>query len=146
VEPQGKDPAGLLGGRLRQAAAIVLLLWAGAAFAWEGWAALTDWRRRGRFAATSFYWRFEVAETMALERCLGRAAQLMPVGCAVAVYDPTQDFFRWRWAAYLLPAYDVVISRDAERAGASFYVSLDQQPPRGQLLMTRPGCQVYRLR
>jgi hypothetical protein len=122
------------------------LLWAGAAFAQEGWTAIDEWRRRGRFEASSFYWRFEVPQTTALELCLARAARVMPGGTVVALYDPTQDIFRWRWAAYLLPTHDVVISRDAEAFGASFYVTLGPRPPRGKLLMTRPGCQVFRLR
>ena len=55
-------------------------------------------------------------QTAELERCLAAARREIPAGTVVAFSSPDDPpgaaFYRWRWAAYLMPAHGVV--RDGE--------------------------------
>src|SRR5437868_4157849 len=70
-------------------------------------AALDD-QANGRAAVTD--WRLGSPRVEALDRCLALVRERVPPGRVVAFASPADSrpfpnagFFRWRWAAYLLP-------------------------------------------
>jgi hypothetical protein len=96
--------------------------------------------------------RFGTAETGDLTRCLETARWAMPPGSTVAFTsdDPPEiQFERWRWAAYLLPAYDVIQVGDA-RAGElaeyaiAYRTKIDH--PRAELMRPLPFGWLYRVK
>jgi hypothetical protein len=102
--------------------------------------------------AVPFFWRFGMAPVERFARCMAAARPLLPPGSVVAfesLEGPREaDFFRWRWAAYLLPEQHLVRARDA-RAGspAAFLLTYrkEAQDPRYRLVSRLPGGRLYRL-
>jgi hypothetical protein len=95
-------------------------------------------------------WRFGTAESQRLERCLARAARRVPRGGKIAFLSSEgagdDSFFRWRWAAYFLPGYDVVPEVGESPVGLpDAVVAFDQvfSDPRFALAERRRSCRVY---
>ena len=90
----------------------LLVAWAGAGFLREVNGALAGWDAREEIAEPPWLWRPGLGAPAELERCLAAARREIPPGVVVAFSSPDDPpgaaFFRWRWAAYLMPAHDVV--------------------------------------
>jgi hypothetical protein len=116
--------------------------------AWEGWSQ----RQRNNLPCG---WRFGMAPVERLRRCLGGIDGLVPSGSVVAFASLpggcSAEFFRWRWAAYLLPGLEVVSLDDpAARQLAAYLITyrrLPEPPPgtRLELLRQLEGGRVYRI-
>lgn len=90
----------------------LLLAWAGAGFLLEMNGALAGWDGRAERTEPPWLWRPGMPQTAELERCLAVARREIPTGTVVAFSSldepPGAAFYRWRWAAYLMPAHVVV--------------------------------------
>jgi hypothetical protein len=86
------------------------LAWAVAALARETGAAVAGWDDRQANVRPAD-WRFGSAPVERLERCLAGAEGWLPSGTTVLftspASEPSAEFYRWRWAAYLLPDLQV---------------------------------------
>jgi hypothetical protein len=100
--------------------------------------------------ALPFFWRFGMAPVGRFARCMAAARAVLPAGAVVA-FDSAEgprdaDFFRWRWAAYLLPEQHLVRAGDP-RALAGFLLTYRKQVrDRSHELLTQlPGGRLYRV-
>lgn len=136
---------------MRRLIVAALLAWAGVAFLAEVRHAFDEYDARDHFVAWHpKLWRFGTLEPQRLERCLDRVARRVPPGGKIAFLSPDgtgdMSFFRWRWAAYFLPAYEVVPLVDEGPVGLpDAVVAFDQgyADPRFALAERRRGCRLY---
>ena len=139
--------AGTTSARRRGVALLLLVLWTAFGFGREALGAAIAWHGRATYRTVTILWRFDTPQTTRLQRCLDAATAVMPAGSTVALFDPDDDFLRWRWTAYFLPAYDVAASKDTEVAKARYVIASGRQrPPSGNRVLGGRGCGVYRLR
>lgn len=111
--------------------------------------------------ANPFNWRFGMAPVVRFSRCMAEARALLPPGTLVAFVSPGEgaagrgggggndDFFRWRWAAYLLPELDLVRLQDASPPQApSYLLTYRREAPgrRFELVRQLTGGRLYRVR
>ena len=79
-----------------------------------------------------------------------RAGQLAPDESPVqADASAGGDFYRWRWAAYLLPEYDVLAISDPKAGELARYLIAHRQPidhPRAEKIRQLTGCVLYRVK
>ena len=130
----------------------LLVVWAAAGLLAEMSTALSSYDRRAQ--PTAFpAWRFGAPEPRRLARCLQEARQAMPPGSIVAFASPDVPpgaaFERWRWAAFLLPDYDVVPADDpAALAVAQYAIACDRRPaiPGAEPIRRLPSGRLYRVR
>lgn len=102
----------------------LLLAWSAALLAREATAAFSGWRDRRDRRSHPFVWRFDTPATNWLARCLASADAAAEPGSRIVLLAPKEDFFRGRWAAYLLPAHDVLADR-RELPAADLVVALN---------------------
>ena len=98
-------------------------------------------------------WRYGTPPVERLERCLAGGRKLVPPGRVIVFVSPAgpqnADFYRWRWAAYLLPEHEVAPLRDSETGRLAEYLvayQQDFQHPRLEAMAQLPGCRLYRVR
>jgi hypothetical protein len=82
------------------------LVWGGVALEKETVGLISGWHERQRNAPPAA-WRFGSGPVERFCRLMAGAGQLLPADTVVLFVSPPGDqaaeFFRWRWAAYLLP-------------------------------------------
>lgn len=129
------------------------LAWAGVAFLQEVNGAVRSFDARETRAAGPMYWRFGIPQMTGFARCVAAAHREIPAGSVVAFASrpgpDAADFFRWRWAAYLLPEMHVVPLSDAEASRMADYLltfRLESDDPRFEPLRRLPGGWLYRAR
>jgi len=97
---------------LLQLALAGALAWAGFALLAEMEGAVAGYDLRERASPSAGGWRFGIPQVVRLERFLDAARPLLPRGERVGFTSPPaipgELFFRYRWAAYLLPEVDLV--------------------------------------
>ncbi|HEX4960091.1 MAG TPA: hypothetical protein VF173_04585 [Thermoanaerobaculia bacterium] len=128
------------------------VLWAGISFLSEMRQAATGWDARAEWSTWPDSWRFGTPQVARLEGCLLPARRLLPPGSIVAFAHPEEPqgltIFHQRWAAYLLPAQEVLLREDAAAATAAQYViAYDADVPAAGLVKLRqlPACVLYRV-
>jgi hypothetical protein len=123
--------------------------WAAVCLAADTRDSLFSYRHRGGNTLPCL-WRFGMAPVERLRRCAEEVRARVPAGSVVAFGSPAaecdSDFYRWRWAAYLLPDEDVVrlgdpTARQVARYVVTFRLPLDE--PRLKLLDQLYGCRLY---
>ncbi len=131
----------------------LLVAWAAAGFLFEVNAAVTGYDGREEAASFPWYWRLGMPGPARLERCLAPARQAIPPGSAVAFASPDEPagaaFSHWRWAAYLMPAHDLIPRDDAAGAGLAEYAiacGTRIDDPRLEPWRDLPGGRLYRVR
>jgi hypothetical protein len=125
-------------------ALVLYVAWAGIALARETAAAAEGWGlRQGN--TYPYFWRLGMAPVERLRRCLAGAEGLLPRDTLVvftsrpAPYDG--EFFRWRWAAYLLPGLQVSWPYNPHgRQEASYLIAYRRLPD------PLPGCKLVLVR
>jgi hypothetical protein len=129
-----------------------------------GWAAVTLARATGDTLAgwdarevnrPPCAWRLGMAPAERLRRCLSGVEGWLPPDTVVVFVSPSgscgAEFFRWRWAAYLLPDLDVVSPDDiAGRKAASYLIAYRTEPappPGAYLVLVRQldGGRLFRI-
>jgi hypothetical protein len=119
----------------------LLLAWAAVALAYETATVRHDWNRRQENVPPCL-WRFGMAPVERLGTCLAGVKGLLPRDTLVLFSSPTAgpcdpDFYRWRWAAYLLPDLLVARANDGEALRqASYLITYRRQPE------PLPGCRL----
>jgi hypothetical protein len=102
-------------------------------------------------------WQLGTPPVERLDRCLDLVRRHVPpdrlvVFASSADAGPDGEFFRWRWAAYLLPRHDLAPLRSpmpAETARLAEYVLAYERTlaiPRLEIVEERPGCRLYRVK
>lgn len=110
---------------MRKAVLALLLLWSVAAFLVEVNDALERYDHQSLEYAHPSGWRFDMPPVHELQSCLGEIAKQTPAGSMILILGPESDdngaeFFRWRWASYLLPTHHIVTLNNpqvVQRAG-----------------------------
>jgi hypothetical protein len=106
--------------------------------AWDGWS------RRG-WNSVPCAWRLGMAPVERLRRCLAGVDGLVPAGTVVAFASQNSpcdgQFFRWRWAAYLLPQLEVTTLDDVDGQQLSAYLITYRLLP-----APLPGTRLYLVR
>lgn len=137
---------------LRKVILGLALAWACYAAVRELYAAVQGYRGRAGRLEGAIVWRPGMPQVARLERFLAAARPLLPPGSTVVFASPddipSDDFFRYRWAAYLLPEHDLIqLSHPASRTHGEYLLAyrppLDH--PRLQLVRRLPGGRLYRI-
>ncbi|HEV8238126.1 MAG TPA: hypothetical protein VGS57_02015 [Thermoanaerobaculia bacterium] len=123
----------------------LLLVWAGGTFVFEARGARHDWLAGTLHQPSSMYWRLGSRPPERLDRCLRSVDALLPAREPVLLWDPTNDFFRWRWAAYFLPHREVVQAGAATPPGRVVVASSRSAPAGARRVAGEPWCGLYRL-
>ena len=134
---------------------VFFVAWSAFAFLAELQDTLAGWDRRESERSDPIRWRFGVRQVGILEQCLSEARQLIPPGSVVAFASPPSpdaaaaaDFYRWRWAAYLLPEYDVLAISDPRAGELAQYLIAHRQPidhPRAEKVRQLTGCVLFQV-
>lgn len=131
----------------------------GLALAWAGFAFLAEVRhsldlldQRESRPFVPAHWRFGVRQLEDFQAALEAARREMPAGSRVAFTSrpgpEDADFFRWRWAAYLMPEMDVLPFSAFENGEPVAYVLAfrkEVQDPRLEMIRRLPGGRLYRV-
>lgn len=152
MPPPPRPPRGPLG-RLPLVLVLAgLLAWSAFAFLAELQEAVAGFDRRDTERSDAIRWRFGTRPVEILQQCLAEARLAIPPGDAVVFVSPVDggrsDFYRWRWAAYLLPENPVLRPTDARAAETARWVVAHRQPfehPRAVLARRLTGCVLYRV-
>ena len=137
----------------RKLALSLLLAWAGYAALAEVGRTLAEYDGRATRLAGAIGWREGMPQVERLERFAAAARPLLPPGSMVVFVStddtPEQQFFRYRWAAYLLPEVDLIPFADPAAGRDGRYLlaySRRMDHPRLELLRRLPGGWLYRVR
>jgi hypothetical protein len=135
------------------------LAWGIAALLHETGRALAGFDARAQNRDEVPYWRLGTPPVEELDRCLDLVRQRVPPGRVVAFASPADtpetvdhEFYRWRWAAYLLPDWDVAPLQDPQTAHTAEYLITWHrgiENPRLTLLAQHArvaGCRLYQVR
>ena len=131
--------------RLADASLALLLVWAGASFVFEAHGAQHDRLSGTLYQPSSAYWRLGSRPPQRLRRCLQSVDALLGKGEPVLLWDPSNDFFRWRWAAYFLPHREVVQAGPSTPPGSVVVASSRSAPAGARRVGGEPWCGLYRL-
>jgi hypothetical protein len=138
---------------LRRLILVLFLAWSAFAFLAELAETFAGFDRRESERSDPIRWRFGVRQVGILEQCLAEARKEIPTGSVVAFASPegpaAAEFYRWRWAAYLLPEYDVLAVSDPKAGELARYLIAHRQPidhPRAEKIRQLTGCVLYRVR
>jgi hypothetical protein len=130
----------------------LLVLWAGAGLLSDLRSAVTTWDARDQWVRPQWSWRFGAPQVLRLERCTAAARRILPPGSVVAFAAPPDEpqgnaFFLQRWAAYLMPAHELVPVDDTSAPAAEYLITyaVRIQNPRLTLYRRLPGCRLYRV-
>jgi hypothetical protein len=102
------------------------------------------------------YWHLGTPQVADLDRCLALVRQRVPPGKVVVFASPPDEtagdqteFFRWRWAAYLLPRHEVAPLSGPDTGRLAEYLityQRDFENPRLEAMAELPGCRLYKVR
>jgi len=130
-----------------------LLCWVGFSFLAEVKKAVASYDARQRTWETPAFWRLGMPQPDRLELCLAGVRERVPAGSFVVFASPSgaqgAEFYRWRWAAYLLPEHHVIPPSHRQAGSlAQYFVTYDVrvENPRIEPMWRRPGCRLYRVR
>ena len=123
----------------------LLLVWAGATFAFQVNGARHDWLAGSLYHPSSMYWRLGSRAPQRLQRCLASVDAQLGAGDPVLLWDPSNDFFRWRWAAYFLPHREVLQAGASTPPGSVVVASSRSAPAGSKRISGEPWCGLYRL-
>lgn len=132
---------------------VLFLAWSAFAFLAELAETFAGFDRRESERSDPIRWRFGVRQVGILEQCLAEARREIPAGSVVAFASPegpaAAEFYRWRWAAYLLPEHDVLAISDPKAGELARYLIAHRRPidhPRAEKVRQLTGCVLYRVR
>lgn len=133
---------------------VLCVVWAGGSLAYRTGNALAGWDAR-RAERSPCSWQLGIAPAERLRRCLAGMEGWLPRDTVVLFVSPpgpcSAPFFRWRWAAYLLP--DLEVSSPDDPSGslkAVYLIAYQMEPaplPGAHLVLVRQleGGRLYRI-
>jgi len=145
VDAARPDSSRRRGRRLGDVALTLLLLWAGGTFLFEARGARHDWLAGTLHQPTSAYWRLGSRPPQRLRRCMASVDALLGPREPMLLWDPGNDFFRWRWAAYFLPHRDVVQAGTTTPSGSVVVAGSRSAPPGARRVAGESWCGLYGL-
>src|SRR5262245_46434757 len=86
---------------------VALLAWSAHALWFQARGARHDWRAGLLYHPSADYWRLGSPPAERIRRCVVGLDASIPAEDTVFLWDPADDFYRWRWASYFLPAREV---------------------------------------
>jgi len=136
------------------------LAWGALSLLRETGSALAGLDGRAELRADVADWQLGTPPVEHLDRCLDLVRRHVPPDRLVVFASssntgetgPDGEFYRWRWAAYLLPQYDLAPLQSpmpAETARRAEYLLAYERTleiPRLEVLEERPGCRLYRVK
>jgi len=131
--------------RVVETVLVLLVIWAGWVLLFEAHGARHDWLAGQLHQPTSAYWRLGSRPPERLRRCLSAMHTVLPAREPLLLWDPAQDFYRWRWAAYFVPQRDVVQAGAATAPGSLVVASARTAPPGAERMRGDRWCALYRL-
>ena len=131
--------------RIADSSLALLLVWAAATFLFEAHGARHDRLAGTLHQPSSMFWRFGSRPPQRLQRCLQSVDALLGEGEPVLLWDPGNDFFRWRWASYFLPHRDVLQAGVTTPPGSVVVASSRSAPAGARRVGGEPWCGLYRL-
>lgn len=134
----------------------LLLLWCVLSFLTEMNNVLEGWDHRAHAARAPEAWRFGNPQLERLSTCLADVRERVPAGSVIAFASPEGQeieersaFFRARWAAWFLPAHEVLPIDDPAAPKKAEYV-VDYRArlrlPRLEPVAQLSGCRLFRVR
>lgn len=134
----------------------LLVVWCTLAFAAESEKVLREWDHRTHSSRGPATWRPGNPQLERLSTCLDDVRSRVPPGSVIAFASPKgqtpgghNDFFRTRWAAFLLPGYEVLPIDDPSAGRMAEYV-IDYRSglrlPRLELVARLQGCRLLKVR
>lgn len=131
----------------------LVLAWTLRGFLFEVRTGLEGYDHRGDWAAGPALWRFGIPQQERLAACLAAVRKHVPAGSYVAFVSPAgesgAEFFRLRWAAYLLPEMHVLPLDRPETPGLAQYL-VDYRSGFEHPWLTEmrqlPGCRLFTVR
>jgi len=142
---------------LRQLILGFALAWGVLSLLRETGSALADLDGRAERGGDVTSWQLGTPPVERLDRCLDLVRRHVPTDRLVVFASspdagPESEFYRWRWAAYLLPRHDLALLQSpmpAETVRRAEYLLADERTleiPRLEVLEERPGCRLYRVK
>jgi hypothetical protein len=135
------------------------LAWGLAALVHETGRALAGYDARAESREEVDWWRPGMPRLAELDRCLALVRRRVPPGRVVAFASPADtpetpdhEFYTWRWAAYLLPRWEVAPLDDPQVGDVAGYLLTWRREianPRLEPLAADreiPACRLYRVR
>lgn len=134
-----------------------VLAWGVLSLLRETGSALAGLDGRAKLRGDVAYWQLGTPPVERLDRCLDLVRRHVPPDRLVVFASspdagPDSEFYRWRWAAYLLPQYDLaplqspMPAATARRAEYLLAYERTLAIPRLEVLEELPGCLLYRVR
>lgn len=135
--------------------ALLVVAWTAFALVEETAGALAGWDHRAA-NAPACGWRFGMAPVERFQRCLAGVEGVVPRDSVVVFLSApgtcSAQFFRWRWASYLLP--DLLLTTPEYQEGRQLATwelvyHTDPEPPPGttlELVRQLDGGRLYRVR
>lgn len=134
---------------LRKAILALALAWAGYAAVREVSAAVLGYRHRATRLESAITWRPGMPQVETLARFIAAARPLLPPGSIVVLAsgEDDQGFFRYRWAAYLLPEFDLIPINHPARSEGQYLLAYRQKidHPRLEQIRRLPAGRLYRI-
>ena len=145
VEPLTSRAAGTWRRRAIDLLLLTLLAWSAHALWFQARGARHDWRARFLYRPSADYWRPGTPPAERLRRCVVGLDPAIAPGETAFLWDPTDDFYRWRWASYFLPGREVRTAKPGAPSGLLVIATTRSGPPGATLVAGGSWCGLYRL-
>lgn len=123
--------------------------WAAVGFLRELHGSLTRYDLRNDRPTSPALWHLGTRAPARLQACLAEVERRIPKRATVSILSPPgpaqAEFYRWRWAAYLLPRHDVIEegSRGATRTDYLVAFQRVTESPELTPIFATTGCRLY---
>jgi hypothetical protein len=145
VEPVISRAGGAWRRRAMDLLLVALLAWSAHALWFQARGARHDWRAGFLYRPSADSWRLDTAPAERLRRCLVGLEPSIGASDTVFLWDPANDLYRWRWAAYYLPAREVRNAGPGAPSGILVIATTRNGPPGATLVGGGAWCGLYRL-
>jgi hypothetical protein len=136
---------------LKRGILVAGLVWCGVGLLAALHGSVSRYDQRNDRPTSPALWRPGTRAPARWQGCLAAAGRLLPAGATVSILSlpgPAEaEFYRWRWAAYLLPEHDVLLEDPPKAGYPRDYVLAFQrraEMPGLELVYEHPGCRLYR--
>jgi len=125
--------------------------WAAVGFLSELHGSLTRYDLRNDRPTLPALWHLGTRAPARLQACLAEVERRIPERTTVSILSPPgpaqAEFYRWRWAAYLLPRHDVIEEGSRGATPADYLVAFQRvaEDPELTPIFATAACRLYRM-